>query len=359
MSAIRPPVSVAGWLRQVNDDPSIPEEFKKGKEDQLGLTNATFKSGSLLNSTDFLHLRTIWHPHVHITSLGDMIKNNPDKEWTGLVSNENISKANYLFHEKESDWRQYLNELELRATEGDSWQTMRPSKDCGHFWQTVYDQTHVLLETNVENPTTEQIERAYMYAIPDSSNAHIQNIIPLAVVQHLTPITPKPRITRQFDRLVSAATTPKVASYQPARGGKFNRPAADEELVSSALLSFLKPLTGLIGSEFATLNWLDSRLRLRLTEAVHTTNLDTGHVSTELRPVMEARVDGYLYRTDNLFGQTLNKDPLALIEVKPFTFRSAVTAIRRQVGAEMASWISQAGDSTTGCLQRSQSGRQR
>jgi hypothetical protein len=74
---------------------------------------------------------------------------------------------------------------------------------------------------------------------------------------------------------------------------------------------------------------------------------------------MEARVRGYLCRKVSPFDKDVNPTALAILEVKPFTLQSALLAIRRQQGAEMAWWISHDTKSVAGLLLPSKSGRER
>lgn len=375
MSDTNPPVSLSQWLTQLKEDPCIPAKFKNGKGGQLKLSDTTFRSGSMLNSTEYLHLQVIWHPYIRIDYLGDMMKNDPENGWKGFVSAENIRRADFLFNEKKSLWQQYINEVRLRAIEEESptedfaqsplpssrrmpRNLLRPSLDLGLLCTSLYLQKLAMTTTRVGRPATEKLERAYL----DTESGHIptKKASRLAVGQPISPITPKNPKRRKPDILNGAAqSTPEVDSYQPAPGGKYNKPAADEFYVNVALVIFLQHIAMLVGDVFSSLEWVGARLAFTLTESVTTTNPDTGNAHTNKRPIMQARVDGYLCDRGSQFEAELNDVPLAIVEVKPFTFRSALTAIRRQEGAEMAAWISQAGNSTAGLLQSSTSGKKR
>lgn len=301
------------------------------------------------------------------------MKNDPDIAWRGFVSAENIRKAELLFNKKSPLWQQYLNELRLEDAEqesntqtfarslrpsGEKWprEFLRPSLDCGLLGMALHSQRIVTLTTI--KPTHEALERAY--STPSSQDDQDKPAMRLTANQPIPPVTPR-NINRQTQDTFTDVNgnTPVVDSYQPAKGGEHNKPAADEYIVNSALLEFLQSITMLVGAEISSLDWLGTRLPFRLAEFVTTTDPDTGDARMDKRPIMVARVDGYLCLRKSRFERQLNDAPLAIMEVKPFTFTSALTAIRRQEGAEMASWISQAGDSMTGLLQSSTSGRKR
>lgn len=329
----------------------------------------------MLNSTEYLHLQVIWHPYIRIDYLGDMMKNDPENGWKGFVSAENIRRADFLFNEKRPLWKQYINEVRLRAIEDESptenfsrsllpsgkkmpQNLLRPPLDLGLLCTSLYLQELAMTTTRVGRPATEKLERAYLD--PQSRDTITEEKSRSAVNQPISPITPKNPKRQKPEILNGAAqSTPEVDSYQPAPGGKYNKPAADEFYVNTALVLFLQHIVMLVGDEFSSLEWVGARLAFKLTESVTTTNLDTGDSHTSKRPIMEARVDGYCCDRGSQFEAELNDVPLAIVEVKPFTFRSALTAIRRQEGAEMAAWISQAGDSTAGLLQSSTSGKKR
>lgn len=106
------------------------------------------------------------------------------------------------------------------------------------------------------------------------------------------------------------------------------------------------------------LDWLADRLALNL--------VDRSSKATSPGKLMEARVDGYLCRRDFIVGRGklephFNSYPLAILEAKPFTRLSALSAIRWQESAEIASWVSGLDDAyeDVGLLQSSTSGRKR
>lgn len=93
----------------------------------------------------------------------------------------------------------------------------------------------------------------------------------------------------------------------------------DEQIVNTALIEYLNALA--IHCTELKANWTLHRLPL----------IARDHQGEK---TYEARVDGYLRRRRD--GQ-----PLAIIEVKPFTREKKLTAIRMQESAQMASWINQ------------------
>lgn len=106
------------------------------------------------------------------------------------------------------------------------------------------------------------------------------------------------------------------------------------------------------------LDWLNTRLPLSLTDR---------HSGEKL---MEARTDGYLCRRtfvqkqgaeNTVFEPLFNDIPLAILEAKPFTRLSALSATRWQESAEIAAWVSGLDDDyeNVGLLRSSRSGRKR
>lgn len=116
------------------------------------------------------------------------------------------------------------------------------------------------------------------------------------------------------------------------------------------------------------LDWLADRLALNLMDRSPAPASRPSKPSTA-KKLMEARVDGYLCRRDFVqssgddakFYARFNKYPLAILEAKPFTRMSALSAIRWQESAEIASWVSGLDDAyeNAGLLRSSTSGRKR
>lgn len=368
------PVSILTWLNQVNGDPSIPSEFKNGSQDQLKLSNKSLSSGSGLDQTGSLHLKTFCHPYSHIESLGKLMTDDPKSGYTGYVSTTNNDKASHVFGSMRARLQPYLDELKLLAAEEGTdsrakiikesqsnglavpRQPLRPSKDCDNFRWVSYWQS-LIAASALATPTSDEPQGTS--SITKSGGKLVGPDAPSAVNQPIEPITPRSQSSEQDTSKRTAHSTPEVTSYRLARGGKSNRPAADESYVNTALLLLLQAIILEIEDEFRTLDWVATRLPLRIMEWVTTASNNTGDVGTKVIQLMEARVDGYLCRRPHPLEKKLNSEPLAICEVKPFTRGSALTAIRRQEGAEMACWISQAGDSQTGLLKTSTSGRKR
>lgn len=150
------------------------------------------------------------------------------------------------------------------------------------------------------------------------------------------------------------ASTP--ASSRASSPTSNQNPDDDSEEPSSSSASSLAQVRGL-----GCLDWLITRLPLRLTDS-----------SSEAIPseLMQARVDGYLCRrhymlkpgiAPRIFEIRRNKLPLAILEAKPFTRLSSLSATRWQESAEMAAWVSGLDDEyeDIGLLQCSTSGRKR
>ncbi|KAJ0114080.1 hypothetical protein J7T55_007914 [Diaporthe amygdali] len=369
-----PPVSISIWAEQVDQDPSIPSEYKNGAQDQLNLSSTSLSSGSEVDGTDSIHFKTVWHKYRRIESLGNLMTDDPVSGYTGYVSNENNDKASCIFSSKKSMCQPYLDELRLleaqncmiskaKVTQESPFdgmavrrQPLRPSRNCGSFHSALHWQSLVTATARMA-PTSDELRRTP--SITKLGYDMLESYAPSAVNQPIVPNTPKPQPSQQDTPKRTAYSTPEVKSYRLAKGGKSNRPSADETYVNTALLLLLQSIIMMVGEEFSKLDWLATRLPLKLLEQVTTINTDTEEVDTKLLELMEARVDGYLCQRPSSSEGSLNSDPLAICEAKPFTRSSALTAIRRQEGAEMACWISQAGDSETGLLRTSTSGRKR
>ncbi|KAF2965604.1 hypothetical protein GQX73_g7965 [Xylaria multiplex] len=93
----------------------------------------------------------------------------------------------------------------------------------------------------------------------------------------------------------------------------------DEQIVNTALIEYLNALA--IHCTELEANWTLHRLPL----------IARDHTGTK---TYEARVDGYLKSRQD-------EQPLAIMEVKPFTRKTKKAAIRMQESAQMASWINQ------------------
>lgn len=318
MADTTPPDSISGWLKQVNNDPDISAAYKNGREGQLKLSGTSLSSGLMLNSTETLLLRTIWHTYPRVECLGDMMTDNPEKTHTGYVSTETYIKASSIFNFNREMWEPYFQELKLRAAdEGNIFKSLDPSKECEGLYHTMRQQLFVLHRTKDEQPTMEDLARE-------------SSIV-------------------KFGLNAAGIDTPSPA----------NDYAKDDHHAIRALIFFLQSITLDVEGDFSAMDWLPDHLPFQLTEEVTMTDTDTQKVVTWTRELMEARVDGYLCRKASPYDEVFNKDAVAIMEVKPFTRSSARTAIRRQEAAQMACWISQSGGSNTGLLQTSTSGSKR
>lgn len=382
----RPPVSIEQWLKQVADDPSIPPEFKNGAENQIKLTSTSFSSGSVVKASESLRMRVVWHKTRSLEALGSMMTDDPKDGYTGYVSTENKSEASLMFNTKRSSWQPYFKELKMRqdkqraadeknrsrprtaepeqSNDGKAvppWpQPHRPTKECASFHKILYWQRLGLTKVKPGVPSQDELERTS--GISKSGPERGTAAVPILAAgnQPVTPLKTKLHGQDVQDTAIdSLQSTPEQISYWPARGGKSNSPAADESYINTALLLLLQNITLEHEVEFSRLDWLATRLPFHLTEKVTTRNTDTGEDHTATRNLMEARVDGYLCCKSSPLEESLNADAVAIIEAKPYTRSSAHATIKRQEGAEMACWISQAGDSKAGLLRPSSSGRKR
>lgn len=371
-----PPVSIGQWFEQVKADQSIPEEFKNGAEDKIKLSSTSFSSGSVVKASEILRMRIIWHKTRQIEALGSLMKDDPDHKYTGYVSDENIIKASLIFNDNRNQWKRYFEELKLRAAYRE-WRHKelggladamaipprplphRPSKECGIFYEAMRWQLLALTAPAPPPPTFEELERTSPIRKPGPNAAPIEITGFSGINQPVTPLKLNSREQEVQKTLKDGFQgTPAAASYYPAKGGKTNKPATDESYINWAILLLLQAVSD-AGLEFINMEWLPDRLAFHLVEIISTKDTDTGEDVKRGRELMEARVDGYLCRKSDVFEEHLNTDALAIIEAKPYTRSSALSTIRRQEGAEMACWISQAGDLETGHLRASSSGRKR
>lgn len=317
MADTTPPTSISGWLEQVNKDPAISPEYKNGREDQLKLSGKFFSTGLLLDSTENLYLRTIWHTYPFVECLEDMMMDNPEKGHIGYVSSENNKKAKFIFRTKGASWEPYFRELKLRAADKENLiPNLRPM-ESGFFSFALHHQLLVLHGTSDEPPTIEDLERG-------------SSIV-------------------KFGLEAAAIPTPSPT----------DDPAKDECFAFRALLELLVSITLGFWGDLGTFDWLPDHLPFQLMEDITATDIDTQEVKLWTRELMEARVDGFLCRRTGPFLMGFNKDPAAILEVKPFTRSNAGIAIRRHEGAQMACLISKCGDLNTGLLQTSANGSKR
>lgn len=361
-----PPVSFKSWLDQVDRHPNIASEFKNGAQDQVELSNTTFSSGSELTSSESLHLRVIWHRYLSIEDLKTLMVDDPDIGYTGYVSTENMAKATEIFNAKRPLWQSYFKELGMRQKPiGDmavSLQPFGPSRECGTFSLVLYWQL-LSMATNIdETPSADVLRRTSSISKPEPGSELESAAIPTtsAVNRPLTPY--KSVIDRETERDTPKSgiyRTPQAISYIPAPGGKLNKPAADESFVNTALLDLLHGIKLDVGDEFSNLDWMATRLPLTLVERIKTRNSKTGAHEDGLRELMTACLDGYLCRRASPSEKNLNTEPLVILEAKPFTRSSGLASIRRQEGAEMACWISQATEKEVGLLQTTTCGTKR
>lgn len=316
--------------------------------------------------------------------LGHLMRDDPEVSYAGYVSPENMENANTIFNAARQKWQNYFDELNGRKAEEKALKAVTlaqlpkqhdkerlytytqviPSMESGdHFWWPLYFQLLAMTAMNQDKPTAEDIERTYAITKPGPGSSVAS--VPYSVNQ---PISPRPQNLRcrstPHKEVPQNTSTPQTTSFLPGTGGKQNRPAADECYTNNALVVFLQAINTAVSrseSKFSGLHWLGGRIGFKLFENADST--DVSETRDEeyptMKKLMEARVDGYLCQLSSHESE-LNTDAVAILEVKPFTLKSALSSIRRQEGAEMACWISEEEDrSTTGFLQPSTSGRKR
>lgn len=362
--------SLHSWLEQFNQNEDIPSKFKNGAQDQLNLPSASFSSGSKLEPSESLHLRSIWSKYFNIEYLKDLMVDDAQTEYTGYVSADNIEKATRIFNDKRPLWQSYFQELSIRKAEEQKpfgegavpSAPLGPPREGKTFMLVQYWQLLSTTRDIRDVPGPEELRRDSSISKPGNVS-HFESAAPGTPASTNRPMTPnKSMLQHRMDQDTPTASirgTPQATSYYPATGGQLNKPATDESYVNTALLSLLNAIKLDVGVDFGCLDWLAKRLPLNLRERIDTRNPETRVIETHVRELMEARVDGYLCRRSSSFEKKVNVEPLAILEAKPYTRSSALASIRRQEGAEMACWISQAGNSKTGLLRESTSGRKR
>lgn len=307
-----------------------------------------------------------------------MMVDDPKTGYKGYVSAENLATANRIFDEKRCMWQSYIKELRIRE---DEWirhtgtqasgfshgmavpsQPLGPPKECASFASALYWQIHSMTRDIDKETTADEIRRNSSISKPEPAPDHEPNTMstPPAVNRPMTPF--KSMLddpTEQDTPIFGIDRTPQATSYHPAIGGQVNKPATDEYYVNTALLDLLFGIKLGVGVEFSSLDWLARRLPLKLKKNILSKNSKTGKIEMLMTELMEARLDGYLCRRSSPFENKTNTEPLAILEAKPYTRSSALASIRRQEGAEMACWISQAGNSKVGLLRSSTGERKR
>lgn len=391
MQRTKQPRGIDEWFKQVAEHPKIPAESKNSSEDQIKLTSTEFTSGSVVTATETLHMRLIWPECRSVEDLGSMMTDDSKDDYKGYVSAANMSKAKQIFNNKRSIWDPYLKEVKSREVKlhaagkkpnsrkhsaqplqlGDELMPPPPqpkpqpprhrSGNEGPFFPAVlYWQRVGLKKVNQEDPTLEELEETSSISKPGPEHAPVAVPALSSVNRPITPLKPKFQGRAVLDAPEDGIfSTPEVVNYYPARGGKANSPAADETFINTALLLLLQSITLGVGAEFSTLDWLATRLPFHLKEKIVTENIDNGDSDTQERELMEARVDGYLCRRSSPWDEEFNENALAIVESKRYVRSSAYSAIQRQEGAEMACWISDAGDSGIGFLEPGSDSRKR
>lgn len=233
----------------------------------------------------------------------------------------------------------------------------RPSEDCGIFYQALHWQLLGLsepLEASLA-PYFDELEATSSITKFGPATAPEPNAFTDATAVQLPvrPLNLEPHRQAVQDTLMDDfQNTLGVKSYYSARDGKVTK-YAEKSMISRSLVLLLQGVSR-IGVEFSGMEWLASPLPFNLVEEVRTA---TGKV-LEVRKLMQARVFGYLCHKSNPFERP-NTDALAILEAKRYRRSLNLSSIKRQEGAMMACWISQAGDSRIGFLRSYSSGRKR
>lgn len=341
--------------------------------------------------------------------------------YAGYISLENDTLANKIYNAIKPELDGYLDDIR-RVGGGDP---TRPSKECGAFekaryWQglasaitkQVYDEADQkvvfkgkirksvagsfriadlssLPRTPVKNGSSRQPQQGfgtpYIEAAgpsagglqnPPSSDEGFPNVALVLMLQTITDLmrrweedqqpqnSPRGRSSSSVDSQtgskVSNQTSSRDSSRASSRASSRTSNQSPDDSVEEPSSSSAPSLAHVRG--LGCLDWLITRLPLKLTDS-----------SSDLTPsneLMEARLDGYLCRRhfvlkageeSGTFEIRRNELPLAILEAKPFTRLSALSATRWQESAEMAAWVSGLDDKyeDVGLLQKSASGRKR
>jgi hypothetical protein len=337
--------NIMQWAKDVREDADIDQKFRKlGAESQLRVGDAEYNPGSGVSHTEFLHLRAVWYHYPHLREFDELFQDDPDTGYKGYVTPHNRELASRICDKtRPPQWDKYFEAI---ARERDVLESM---PECGYFSMVRYWQSLVYTHTNNKHEVTEEeAQRASKIVKPtldpmESMASSFKNklvVSKAAGKQPAAPGTPPPK--RPAFRMPEG--TPQVQSYQPARGNAANRPSADETYVNVALLLFLQAITKELPGPFRLLHWAAPRIPLKLT-------------GSDKKTLMEARVDGYLCRSDEM--ARFDNVPLAICEAKPFVRSAGETSTQRQEAAEMACWICQDRGEKQATLQSSASGKKR
>lgn len=274
--------------------------------------------------------------------------------YRGYVSEENDKLAAHICNNLSPQWKTYKEDIEKGRSgfasdpKAGVWAMVR-------FWQTM-------VTAHTKKPPVE--DSGDSDDDSDDSDGEMDDSVTRIVKDgYIWGPLRTVKVTQQFGNMALGTPDrrlrPSTPQYRTPRAVNLDsgRPAGNPNSVNEiysnmALLLFLQAATMEAITYLSAVNWLPTRLALKLTaaELAHSEGSKQVHL-------MNALVDGYLcHRTSE---DDFSKVPLAICEAKPFVrFKNRVRTMRQET-AEMASWIAQHGEGGEGLLQSSTSGRKR
>ncbi|KAL2131197.1 hypothetical protein VTI74DRAFT_5423 [Chaetomium olivicolor] len=323
-------LNVMQWVDRVRNNRAI----------KLRICDATYNPGSGVTHNEYLQLRAVWYHYPQLQHFDALFQDDDAAGYKGYVRKANREQGRLICDQtRPPEWNEYFRAIASHTT------VSAPGPASSRFsfvryWQELVT-THTKNDKKVPDDEVDKMGKVVKPA-RDSVGALAESLNDLAVSsksQGKLPVTPVKKSTA----MVPEFGTPQVQSFQPGKGGATNKVSSDETYANNALLLLLQAVSLDLPAHFRFLHWAATRIPLRLRDK-------------NKQELMEARVDGYLCRTDAT-GQ-FNEVPLAICETKPFVRSAGLKPTQRQEAAEMACWISQ-GEGDEGLLQMSASGKKR
>lgn len=291
------------WECPKNEKDWLDEARSRGLGEQSTIFNLDkYKSGSKIETNQFLLLRVLWG--------GDMLAHEFRSRQENWINSSCYWKAQVIIKKMES-FRLYLQSFESKD--------LVPFPDLGtfslvRFYQLSVESTH--LNESASAKFTPIAKRTRFALAQSNQRREELNTSPTPVIQSEAaydnnPSTPDIDMSKLT--LSETETLSETSDCTPFSGA----PAEDEQIVNTALVSFLNAVTM---HHVRTVEWSLHRKSFRIGER--------GGRG------FEARVDGTLRRRGG------EKEVLAIVEVKSANRSKYLNAIRMQEAAQMAAWIS-------------------
>ncbi|KAM3453706.1 hypothetical protein MY3296_003549 [Beauveria thailandica] len=350
------PRFAAEWFHMIQEDPDIDPAVKRGQR-ALHVAHTEYRSGSSIRPSEFLHLRAIWPRHVPGVDTFDHYMRDriiENSVYRGYVSEENDRLAAHICNNPSPQWKTYKEQIGKGRNGFASdpkagvwaivrfWQAMVtahtkkiPAKDCDDSDDDSGDS-----DEEMDDNITRIVKDGYIWG-------PLRTIKVTEQLGNMTLGTPDRRLRPS----TSQYHTPRAVNLDSGLPAG-NPDSVDEMYSNVALLLFLQAATMEAITYLGAVNWLPTRLALKLMAAESADSESSKQVH-----LMNALVDGYLCRRTS--EDDFSKAPLAICEAKPFVRSKNRAKTLRQETAEMASWIAQHGEGGEGLLQSSTSGRKR